>query len=182
MQLSFQSWCASTLPGCSRFFQALPGSSLSLQFMCYPGYLSQAVCLVSLLSLLVSISVSFYLSPHFWTFNPLSFDINHNHLPVFHLQKQEVFLLLQCWYHSMVPWSSHSLSCILSPHLKTSSRFLCRPTLPVQFLWLLYLYLKGTWAWKLIWFFQPNYWSNERYFFFQTWSHFEIEGFLPGIN
>lgn len=74
----------------SRLFQALPGSSLiSLHFMCYPGYLSQAVCLVSLLSLLVSISVSFYLSPHFWTFNPLSFDINHNHLPVFHLQKQE---------------------------------------------------------------------------------------------
>lgn len=38
-----------------------------------PGCLSQAVCSVSLLSLLVSISLSFYLTPNFWPFKPLSF-------------------------------------------------------------------------------------------------------------
>lgn len=52
-----------------------------------PGCLSQVLCSVSLFSLLVSISVSFYHPTHFWTFKPLSFDINHNQVPVFHLQK-----------------------------------------------------------------------------------------------
>lgn len=54
-----------------------------------PSSLSQAVCSANRVFLLVSISVSSYLPPHFWRiFKPFFSDINHNHLPVSHLQKQ----------------------------------------------------------------------------------------------
>lgn len=175
MRLSLQSWHTSSLPESS--------SSLSLHFTCYPGFLSQTVCLANPVFHLVSTSVSFHLSTFLEDLHDLFLWHKLQPLSCFSPPKETsscfcssidttICLLVEplsgifFFFHSQLYQDLYTIysSCVV---LGTSVfEHLC-------------LNLKGTCACKLICFYKPNYWSLERYYFFlQTWSLFKAEGFL----
>lgn len=138
MRLSLQSWHTSSLPESS--------SSLSLHFTCYPGFLSQTVCLANPVFHLVSTSVSFHLSTFLEDLHDLFLWHKLQPLPCFSPPKETS----SCFCSSIDTTICLLVEPLSGIFFSFTLNFIriCTPyTLPVWFWGLLYLSIY-VWIWR----------------------------------